>query len=97
MIATPIGHGQQQHTLGGIGDSCWRAWLAPSCVIREEVRMSADVPISIAPAVEPAMIDRRALGPFLAGWESCCTGEEAISAVSLMLLLARGSWSSVDY
>jgi hypothetical protein len=37
-------------------------------------------PISIAPAVEPAMIDRSALGPFVIGRESSA-GFDAILSV----------------
>jgi hypothetical protein len=32
------------------------------------------IPISTAPAVDPAMIDRSGFGPFLTGWDSSCAG-----------------------
>ncbi len=61
-------------------------------------------PISTAPAVEPAMIDRRALGPFLARGFSSLTGTDAIggswrgiSAVDVDAVVDSASVSAVGY
>lgn len=70
---------QHVHSAGYVIADEKTKWLAQSCVTQRVAE--ADQPISIAPAVEPAIMDRRGLGPLLAGWESCCAGEEAITAV----------------
>ena len=41
-------------------------------------RESGDAQISSTPAVEPAMMDRRALGPFLVGLSSLVIEEDAM-------------------
>lgn len=48
-----------ERTLSGVGNSYMAAWLATSS---ESCRVS--IPISMAPAVDPAMMDRKGLGGF---------------------------------
>ena len=44
-------------------------------------RESGDAQISSTPAVEPAMMDRRALGPFLVDLSSLVTEEDAMGGI----------------
>ena len=61
-------------TLEGVCYSCGRVTVSFVIlqVAYEGRGRRCDIPISTAPAVEPAMIDRTGVGPFLTGCDSSC-------------------------
>ena len=71
-------HGQKRHTLSRICDSCEYASARLPIAPGQGSQLSS--PISSAPAVEPAMMDRRTVGPpfFTAGGSSFAVAEAMV-------------------
>lgn len=66
-------------TLGRVCDRCIAIFVSRHVAKGSRAEGTrAAIPISTAPAVEPARMDRKGVGPFLAGDESSFAVEDAI-------------------